>query len=280
MKPKNDNMKFFLALSILIISLTSFSQNKKIDVTYIANEGFLIGTKNQQFAIDALFKDVFHDYLAPNDSMVSKIIKGQRPFDKLHLLLFTHDHQDHFNDSMVIAYLNYNRRNIIIAPSLAIDAITKNPRYKGNQNQLIGLYKCDQYKKDTIVQGLRIQSFALQHDNRPEIENLGYLIDVNGVRIIHTGDCTGADTSQFAALQLQTKNIDLAFLNFYGFWKFQKHRDFTLNQINPKKMVLMHIPPKEVEQVKDYVKNKISNFIDITVFDKSMDKKTYDFKKN
>jgi hypothetical protein len=49
-----------------------------------------------------------------------------------------------------------------------------------------------------------------------------------------------------------------------------------MDNINPKKIVLMHIPPKEIESVKESV-NKISDFIDITVFDNSMDIKSFKF---
>jgi len=41
----------------------------------------------------------------------------------------------------------------------------------------------------------------------------------------------------------------------------------------------MYIPPKEIGSVKESVK-KINGFIEITVFDKSMEKKSYNFSQN
>jgi L-ascorbate metabolism protein UlaG (beta-lactamase superfamily) len=273
-------MKYFVSLLILAsISLISFSQQKKADVTYIANCEFMVETGNKQIIIDGLFKPVFNDYVTPPDSITTKIIYGQKPFDNLHLLLITHNHKDHFSDSLVVKYLNYNSNNVLIAPSLVTNAILNHPDYKKNKHQIVELNNANQGKNDTIIQGIRIQSFFLQHDNRPGVENAGYLIDMDGIKIFHTGDCTGADTMQFKVLQLQNKNIDLAFLNFYGYWKNQKKRDFTKREINPKQIVLMHIPTKEIDFVTDSTRkiNKINNFIDISIFDKSMGEKTFVF---
>jgi L-ascorbate metabolism protein UlaG (beta-lactamase superfamily) len=210
------------------------------------------------------------------DKIASRIISSQEPFNKVHLMLITHDHGDHFNDSMVVKYLNYNPNNILIAPSSVTKVILEHPDYKKNKNQIVKIDIVNQGKIDTIIQGIRIKSFLLQHDNRPEIENIGYLIDMNGIKILHTGDCTGSDTLQLKNLQLINENIDIAFLNFYGFWRDKKSRDFLMNYINPKNIVLIHIPPKEIESIKGSV-NKISDFIDITVFDKSMDRKSFKF---
>jgi L-ascorbate metabolism protein UlaG (beta-lactamase superfamily) len=267
-------MKFFVPLLLLInISLASFSQQKRTDVIYIANCGFLIQTNEKQFVIDALFKEGFQNYLVPPDTITTKIISSQEPFNKVHLMLITHNHADHFNDSMVVKYLNYNPNNILIAPSSVTTAIIKRSDYKNNKNQIVEINKANQNRIDTIIQGIRIKSFLLQHDNRPDIENVGYLIDMDGTKILHTGDCTGADTVQLKNLQLQNIDIDLAFLNFYGFWKSQKKRNFTKEIVNPKRIVLMHIPTKDLETVKQSI-NAINNFIDITVFDKSMEKKS------
>jgi L-ascorbate metabolism protein UlaG (beta-lactamase superfamily) len=267
---------FFTLLLLVNISLISFSQQKKIDVTYIANCGFLLETNGKQLVIDALFKEGFHNYLVTPDSIAARIITSQKPFNNVHLMLITHNHEDHFNDSLVVKYLNYNPDNILIAPPLVAQTILKHPDYKKSKNQIVELDKVNQDKNDTIIQGIRIRSFFIQHDNRPEIENVGYLIDMDGIKIFHTGDCTGADTLQIKNLQLQNKDIDLAFLNYYGFWRYKKSRDFLKENINPKEIVLMHIPPHEVESVKNSV-NKISDFIDINVFDNSMNKKSFNF---
>ena len=75
-------------------------------------------------------------------------------------------------------------------------------------------------------------------------------------------------------MQLQKEQIDLALLNFYGFWSTKEKRTFTDEYIHPKRIALTHIPPAEIKTVKDSVK-LINDFIDITVFESSMEKNRY-----
>jgi len=257
------------------LSLVSFSQQKKIDVTYIANCGFLIGINDNQVLIDALFKEGFGEYLVTPDSITKRIMNGQGLFSNVHLMLITHNHQDHFNDSMVVKYLNHDIRNKLIAPRSVIDMIKKYPDYI-ERTQLI---EANSMHKDSSLKKITIEAFQLQHDNRPEIENVGYLIEIDGVKVFHTGDYNCTNAIQLKNLHLESQSIDVALLNYYGFWHTEGIRNFTVHTLNPKNIVLMHIPPKEIDSVKASV-NKISNFIDITVFDKSMEEKTFNFNQN
>lgn len=257
------------------ISLVSFSQQKKIDVTYIANCGFLISINENKVLIDALFKEGFDQYLVTPDSIAKRIINGQELFSNVHLMLITHNHEDHFNDSMVVKYLNHDIKNKLIAPLSVIEVIKKYPDYI-ERSQLI---EANSINKDSSFKKFNIDAFQLQHDNRPEIENFGYLIEINGVKVFHTGDYTCANPIQLKNLNLQSQSIDVALLNYYGFWQTEGLRNFTVHTLNPKNIVLMHIPPKEIESVKASV-NKIGNFIDITVFEKSMEKRTFSINQN
>jgi L-ascorbate metabolism protein UlaG (beta-lactamase superfamily) len=235
----------------LLFSLNLFSQSTeyKIDVTYIANAGFLIESSGKKVLIDALFKNGWNNYLTPADSIVSKILNQQAPFNQVNLMLITHNHEDHFNDSMVVAYLNNNSENILIAPPLVTNAIFKNPALKKNENQIVELDKISREKNDKTI---------------------------NGIKVFHSGDFNGSETVEFGKLELQKEQIDIALLNFYGFWSTKEERLFTEEYIHPKRIALTHIPPTEIKIVKDSAK-LINDFIDITVFECSMKKKSFIF---
>ncbi len=272
-------MKRKILIPLLLLTNIIFSPcfgQKKIDVTYIANSGFLIESSGKQIIIDALFKHGWGNYLIPTDSIVSDIINQRDPFNISNLMLITHNHGDHFDPSMVVAYLLNNSENILIAPPLVTNTILKHPDHKKFESQIVQLDKINQEKNDTTIQGIRVRSFFIQHDSRPQIENLGYLIEIDKLKVFHSGDYNGSEIVEFGKLQLQNENIDLAFLNFYGFWNTKEEREFTEKYINPKKITLMHIPPAEIENVKDSV-NLIEGFIDITVFESSMKRKSFIF---
>lgn len=270
--------KVFISLILLTsIICSSCSGQKKLDVTYIANAGFLIESKGKQVIIDALFMNGWDNYLIPADSVVSDIINQQDPFDHSTLMLITHNHGDHFNAAMVVAYLTGNSENKLIAPPKVTDELIKHPDYKKFENQIVPVDKLSRNHNDTIIQGIRVRSFFIQHDARPQIENLGFLIDMDHLKIFHSGDNNGSDIAEFETLQLQNENIDLALLNFYGFWNTPAERDFTEAFLDPGNIALMHIPPAEVDMVKDAV-NLITDCIDITVFENSMERKSFIFK--
>lgn len=288
----NTLLKISLVLLLLILigsiqsanavdfeSLTKGTSKKakEVSVTYIANTGFLIESGGKQLLIDALFKTGWDNYLIPSEAVVSQIINGKDPFQKANLMLITHNHGDHFDAIMVEDYLKNNTKNMLIAPPLVINAILRNPDNNKLKEQMAALDKINQTRNDTAIQGIRVRSFFIQHDSRPEIENVGYLMDIGGIKVFHSGDYNGSEITAFEKLGLQSENVDLAILNFYGFWSNEEERAFTKKYINPKNITLMHIPPAEVQMIKDSV-NTIKNFIDITVFESSMDKKTFNFK--
>ena len=95
------------------------------------------------------------------------------------------------------------------------------------------LDKLNPRKNDTSIQGIRVRSFFIQHDSRPQIENVGYLIEIDNLKVFHSGDNNGSEIVEFEKLQLQDEDIDLAILNFYGFWSTKEERDFTVKYINP-----------------------------------------------
>jgi L-ascorbate metabolism protein UlaG (beta-lactamase superfamily) len=269
--------KLFLTLIITAVIFTpANSQQRTVEVTYIANCGFMIRINDKKILIDALFKVGPENYLSPSDTIISKIQNGQEPFAHANLLLITHRHPDHFNAPQIARYLKNNPENILIAPSLGMDWIRHQADITIPDIQLIEIPKLNVQSIDTIIRGVKIQTFPLQHDDRPGVQNYGYLFEIDGIKIFHTGDNTGAVAAEYENAQLQSKNIDLALLNYYGFWDSRELRDFTKKYINPKNIVLMHVPPKEVEAVMDS-SSRIKDFVEITVFKNSMDKKIFSF---
>lgn len=249
---------------------------QKVDITYIANSGFLIETGNKSIIIDGLFKQGWDTYLTPSDSLVSDIVNQKKPFENSNLMLITHNHGDHFDATMVVEYLLNNKENILIAAPNATNAVLQHSRYKEFGCRVVQLDKLHREKNDTTIRGIRVRSFFIQHDARPQIENVGYLIEMNDLKVFHTGDYNGSELEEFGKFELQNEQIDLAFCNFYGFWNTSEEREFTKNYLNPKQIVLTHIPPAEIGRVKDSVA-LINDFIDIAVYDSSMSMTTFEF---
>lgn len=260
-----------------MIVVISCSNDKTVKITSIANCGFLVESNNKQILIDALFDKGYNQYLVAHDSISSNIINGVAPFDKSNLLLITHTDGDHFNDSLVIAYLSKDSKNLLFGPSSVIRSVLINPNGQRLKSQTVEIDSLHGYQLDTTVYGIRIKSYFMQHGQRVNFENVGYVIDIGGVIVFHSGDYTVAETEKFETLQLYDEKIDLALLNFYGFWVNEKEREFTKRTVNPKNIVLMHLPIEKVDFVIDSVA-KIEDFIDVTIFRNSMESKVFYYK--
>ena len=74
-----------------------------LEVTYIANEGFMIAMGSTKVLIDALPNSKY--YVNPSDTMVARVMDDIPPFDKVDIVLVTHDHPDHFNAEMMSRFL-------------------------------------------------------------------------------------------------------------------------------------------------------------------------------
>jgi L-ascorbate metabolism protein UlaG (beta-lactamase superfamily) len=268
-------MKSIIALFIATTIVTSIiAQPGNPEVTYLGNCGFLISVKEKQVLIDALFNRGFDLYLTPADTIVAKIYQKQAPFAHANLLLITHDHPDHFDAGMVTAYLNASPENRVVAPSLVIKAIRGQPTFTDSGKQLIEIQGDNKPGIVTIIQGVQVTSVYLQHDNRPGIQNVGYLVEMGGITVFHSGDNTGANPAEYERMHLRGKNMDLALLNFYGFWGSKEERDFTKSHLHPQNIVLMHVPPIEFDAVKDSC-DQMKDFIDITLLRSSMERKVF-----
>jgi N-acetylneuraminic acid mutarotase/L-ascorbate metabolism protein UlaG (beta-lactamase superfamily) len=247
-----------------------------IKVTYIANAGFLIESPTQKVLIDALFTTSFGEYLTPSSQLRSQIVNGEAPFNDVDLYLVTHNHADHFDASLVAQFLSKNPNTQLIAPQDATSLMTSLNQYEAIKNQIHGI-TLERYKyQELTLNEIDLKIVRLVHSGGGATPiNLGFIFDLNGRKILHIGDNTCDDKKEFETYLLNQENIDLGFLNYYSHWQNSTLRNFTNQYINPKQIVLYHIPPAEVNQIVTQASAITKNFPPITVFQKSLDNKTF-----
>ena len=241
-----------------------------LKLTHIANSGFLIESGGKKVIIDALFSEGFGVYSTPHESTIGKIINGKVPFNDIDLMLITHDHADHFSDSLVALYLINNKKSLAVVPPLVIQSMKKHEDFEAFNNQLIQIGQNNRLIDSLNFKDITVTAFQLPHGNRNDIENIGYLIEIEGFKIFHSGDNTCAEYYGVNNLKLCEKGVDVALLFYSGFWRNEEERINTAQHLNPRKIVLMHLPFNEVETIKKDIK-LIDNYIEIILFEKSME---------
>ncbi|HKJ81201.1 MAG TPA: MBL fold metallo-hydrolase, partial [Ignavibacteriaceae bacterium] len=110
----------FLLLSYITVS--SYAQQKNVEVTYVGNSGFMITIGDKKILIDALFKGSKGNYELPQQAQ-DKLTGAQAPFDDVDLILVTHAHGDHINPDMVKQHLENNPKAFIASTQQLVNAL-------------------------------------------------------------------------------------------------------------------------------------------------------------
>jgi L-ascorbate metabolism protein UlaG (beta-lactamase superfamily) len=78
---------------------------------------------------------------------------------------------------------------------------------------------------------------------RTQVENLGYLVELGGVRVLHVGDAHMA-AETFAHFRLPERRIDVALVPYWYLLE-EEGRRLVREQIGARRVVAFHVPPGE-----------------------------------
>lgn len=242
---------FSLIIIIIICSINLFSQTE-CRVCYIGNAGFLIETNNKKILIDALFGGFKEDWCdSPDESVIKAIENAEPPFDKIDLIAVTHNHRDHFNAEIAIRHIKNNSLCKIICPFQADSVMRLFPGYKEIESNIIAI--TPNISRDTLaeLEGISIRILRLKHasyytkdentslsvDKHRYIEHIGFVINVDGISILHTGDAHPNNSGEFEEYDLINDRVDIAFFDRYIIGDIKKKKKGRWeNMLNQKKL--------------------------------------------
>ncbi len=269
------------------------SRPNSVKVTYIANSGYLVESSDNKILIDALFTRSSAPYSAPSTDMCKEIINGDAPFDNVEALFITHAHGDHFSPSLVKKFLERNEDRYVVCSDIT-------------SRELANAFGADEYQRyadrirdttpeiyssiDSNVGDLKFTIIRLRHSGASESnKNLGYLVSMNGINVLHTGDNDGniADgqgtngIEEYSKLNMDNERIDIAIVNRGMFWEETSPGiEVVREYIKPRVAILAHLSRNdaqgELSQVlgvlsenRDEIPNvvKLENSLDSTLFE-------------
>ena len=226
--------------------------NKKseIKVTYIANMGFMVSSASKTVLIDALFDQSFGSYLTPSKHIVEKINQLEKPFNAVDLMLVTHDDGDHFSTNMMAEYLTKNNNAKVVCSKKGFSKLKENKDIKVDSSRIVGITPELYNSVDTKIKGIEMKILRLRHSGRDgRTENLGFLFDMDGIKVLHVGDASGrvwkgavvSGIEEFDAVGLKNMQIDVAILNRGSLWGDDAPGiEIIQKYIKPKHIVLGH----------------------------------------
>lgn len=215
-------------------------------ITYVANAGVLLEMHGKKILIDGLCKSKPPIYKNPPAAISEQIIRGLPPFDNIDIMLFTHHHSDHFDPISASEFSKHNANTTIISTPEVISEI-KNHSSEANVPNLIELNPAPHCREKISVNGVNIQAISMIHDGKEyaDVQNLAYLLEKNGTKVLHTGDA-GPVQENYAPLDLNRENLDLLITTF-PYIGIPAHRQLIEKYINPQKIAVVHLPYRELD---------------------------------
>ena len=238
-----------------------------LEITYLANEGFLLRSGNDAVLIDAFVAEPYSKYAAVAPDAFARMVAGEPPFAGIDVALVSHPHRDHYQPEAARRFLERHPETLLISSPQVVDAL-------GGASELRRTVWPEVGKVESIAHGgVRVDLFRLPHggDDVWKIHNLGHVIHVGGYKILHVGDADGAER-HYEAFKLAAQDIDVALVP-YWFFGDAEGRQLVERHLVGRHTVAVHVPPKEVGSLTARLAKEMPN---VVVFSKSLESRVFE----
>lgn len=208
-----------------------------VTVTYLANEGFQVASESGSVLIDALFGSGLSGYPAVPLEVRSALESGQGRFANVDCVLASHEHADHFDPQATARFLAARPVQFVSTETVVAQLAPLLPGFAGPAP--IGRYPPPHHRIEEIGCGrARVSLLRLGHGRLP-VQNLGFLIDLDGFTLLHVGD---ADVSRerIRPFDLARRGVDIVFLPVWHLADSQWMP--VVAEIAPRHIIAMHLP--------------------------------------
>jgi len=279
-------MKKLIIITIFLIYSNSFlfAQTNDLQVTYIANEGFMLKTKSHKILIDALFTDGYGYFACPTKDVIEKILSASAPFDGVSLCFLTHYHKDHSDSKLIFDYLSKFPSVKLVTTKPALTFID------GEQFRFIKLKKqfCEITPETNrsimqTIDGVTVKVLGLKHmsfyedgiDIEEYMKNIGFYINLDGIRVFHSGDTKMDNLKDYIAKNGTWKDpVDVAFVYYELLNDGKPALEYLKKTLNPQYIVVMHVPPSLHEELSVKLEQLKQFFPNLILFKNSIDSQT------
>ena len=187
----------------------------EIQIAWIGQAGFIFKYGNKLLILDPYLSDYlskkYNGKLFPHTRLM-KIPINPENISNLDYILCSHAHSDHMDPETISILSDLNPNVKIIIPAAEHkEAIQRGAK----SHQILPLNDGNRIKLDDDIEitGIAASHESLKINQKGEHHYLGFIIDFNGVRIYHSGDCVPYDG---LIEKLMGSKIDIALLPING----------------------------------------------------------------
>jgi L-ascorbate metabolism protein UlaG (beta-lactamase superfamily) len=228
-----------------------------LSIRYIANEGVLISAGGKQVLIDAIHREYKPAYSTPPPDLLKALESAAPPYNAIDLILVTHNHLDHFHPESIALHLQNNPKATLVSPAQVVAEVAKNVSvFESFKTRVKETTPAWNQKAVMDIGGIKLTVLGLRHVNpqHRQVQNLGYIVEIAGRKVLHAGDAELSDEN-FASFLLKDENIDVAILPAW-FIDTATGCEQVKKLIAAKHLIATHIPP---DHANDYKKNVTTN---------------------
>lgn len=226
-----------LAVMLLVaVFLVAWPAAAQVDVTYLGNEGFLLSAGDTRILVDALYGDGLAGYPVVPRDIRRELEAGRGRFAGVDLVLASHHHGDHYDPSAVARFLRAQPDARFVSTRQAVERL----RDDGLADRVHGYWPAEAESETLELDGIKLTVLNLHHgrDRRPEVQNLGFVIEIGGLCVLHVGD-TEVSAKEIDVYGLGDAGIDVGLMPVW-FFDWPEWRP-VLDEIRPRHLVAMHM---------------------------------------
>jgi len=216
-----------------------------LEITFLANESFLVSAGGHSVLIDPFVRDPYLQYSAVPESALAAMTAGAPPFDNVVLALVSHAHADHHQAEVARAYFAA-RPEVAFVTSPQVLSQTFPEPVRANDEAVLPAPGQSLVRE---IGEVRVEFLGLPHggSSGTSVENLGHVIGIGGRHVLHVGDAE-PDPEVFAPLDLPSRDLDVALVP-YWYLRTKNGRLFLDEHIGAEWYVACHVPPSEAAEV-------------------------------
>lgn len=247
------SLNLLVPVTLLLTAVAAVPENPasgphRLEVTLAGNAGFLVRGRSHAVVIDALVEpeetsiDHFHTF--PPARLLASLIRS-RAAD---IALVTHAHRDHVDGGVAASFLRHNREAVMVGPEAVVESVLAS----GGQSVAGQLAAVSAGPDDPAVRlawpGGTVTAISSVHSGHPdyEMENVLYVVELDGARILHVGDVVPS-AATFTSIDPEVLAVDVAFLPSW-FVTDREGRRLVETLFHPRCVVLMHVPAGRAER--------------------------------
>ena len=259
MKYFRPNLSFIVFVLPSITNLLSYAQETDVNykVTYVASEGFIVESGNKKIAIDAFPSRRFLYRQKVSKAIVDSMENANAPFNNIDIMFVTHLHLDHFDPDLTIQHLESDTLTQLVCTKQVYDIIKLLGGYYRVEDRIHPIQVDSGQSFITTINNIQFKAMHTNHgpyfvkdtitgqkyNRHKNVNHIAYLIHLNGVNIMHTGDSHLRSKDEYAQYNLAKDSVDLLFTEslFWGKKLFDSRYDIVNNLISPNHIVIMHL---------------------------------------